>query len=106
MILALQDIGWDFILAQPSKSAIWLPGSDHPTLLGDVPLNRTCSIAAIRLFSEKPLAGLQLVAFPQTRRDRQGRIKREAAYLVTSLPLTRPIKRLERRRWGERSPER
>lgn len=100
MILALQDLDWHFILAQPNKNAIWLPDSNRPTLLRDLPVKRTVSIAHIHLFSEKPLGGLQLVAFPQTRRDRQGRIKREVAYLVTSLPLTRRIKRLGCRRWG------
>lgn len=101
MIQTLQDLHWDFILAQNKSYHIWLPEADQSIRLDTLPVSkRGYRVSNIRLFAENPIDGLNLFAFPHKRRDKAGRLKHETAYLTTSLPLTRSTKRLGRRRWG------
>lgn len=93
MIAALQYLGWDFILAQTQSTHIWLPDATASMPLNhlDLPKKGACRIANVRLLSKNPISNLNLVAFPQVKRDRYGHIKREICYLVTSLPPHSPL---------------
>lgn len=102
MIRALRDLGWDFILAQRGHVHIWQPQADtsHPLQTLAVPSVGSLALPGVTLFAGARLAGINLLAFLHKRRDKYGHLKHEVCYLATSLPLTRQVRRLGRRRWG------
>lgn len=98
MIRTLRELGWDFILAQRKSVHFRRKGEQHTQPLAS--LSAGGQLANVDLFAKDLLGVINIVAFPQRRYTKTGRLKRVMCYLATSLPLTRPIRRLGRRRWG------
>ena len=98
----LREIGWDFILAQPSHCVF------RPSIHADgVPLVRlpvtphhNCQVAQVELFAQQRLASINILAFYQPHSSPLHRDRGDICYLATSLPLTPTLRRLGRRRWG------
>jgi hypothetical protein len=101
LIRVLQALGWDFILAQKASDHIWRPGATQSEALRTLPVTRQQSVCLehIELAQQARLGPLNLLAFWSPRYS-GGHQRRPVTYLVTSLPLTRSLKRVGRRRWG------
>ena len=100
ILRCLQALGWDFIIAHAAKTHVWINGVAQP--LGCLPVTPTQPYYCtdVKLFAAAALGTFNLVAFPQPHYDKNGRLKRDTCYLITSLPLTLPIRSLGRRRWA------
>lgn len=102
MIRALREWHWDFILGEPSRVHFRRPGEPTSQALRTLPVShhRGYHLAHVELFARQRLAGLNLLAFYQPHHTQTGQRQRQVAYLVTSLPLHRGLRRLGRRRWA------
>lgn len=103
MIRTLREIGWDFMLAQPSHCGFRSSIKDARSLpLASLPVtpHHPCQLAQVELFAQQRLGGINILAFYQTHYTRFHKLKRKVCYIATSLPLTAGLKRLGRRRWG------
>lgn len=102
MIRALRQIGWDFILAQRHHVHFYPNGRNTHQALNTLPVtaHRGCQFDNVDLFATERIGAIQLVAFWKREYDKDGKLRREVCYLATSLPLSRPIRRLGTRRWG------
>jgi hypothetical protein len=102
MIRTLREMGWDFMLAQPShcvfRPAIHASGVPLASLL--VTPHHPCQLAQVELFAQERLGGINILAFYQPHYTRFNKLKRKISYVATSLPLTSGLRRLGRRRWG------
>ena len=97
----LRHLGWDFMLGQRNHKHFWQPGADCSQALASlqVQCGETYQLANIELGKEQRLSALNLIAFRSICHS-GGQRRRKIAYVVTSLPLKRGLKRLGRRRWG------
>lgn len=100
MVRTLRELGWDFFLAQMGNWQVYLPGSATSCSLSTIPVKKQgcVIIAGVELY-KKRFSGLTLLAFRQTHRLGK-KVKREVCYLITTLPASRNLKRVGRRRWG------
>jgi len=102
MIRTLREIGWDFMLAQPSHCAFRASIKADSLPLASLPVtpHHSCQLAQVELFAQERLASINILAFYQPHYTRFNKLKREICYLATSLPLSAGLRRLGRRRWG------
>lgn len=102
MIRSLREIGWDFILAQPSHCVFRTSVKAEGTPLASLPVtaHHPCQVPQVELFSQQRLASINILAFYQPHRSPIHRDTGDICYLATSLPLTPSLRRLGRRRWG------
>jgi hypothetical protein len=101
IIQLARQLGWNFILAQKCSTHFWRPQATRSEAFEGLPVTarRSYQLANIALGHKQRLDGLNLLAFWSPHYS-GGHQRREVAYLVTSLPLSRSLKRLGRRRWG------
>jgi hypothetical protein len=101
MILALRELGWDFILGQQANVHFRQRGDSTTRPFSSLPVPRhgTSLIPNIELTATHLLGGLNLMAFYEPKHNGPRR-KRTYHYLVTSLPLHAALRRIGRRRWG------
>ena len=102
MIRTLREIGWDFMLAQPSHCCFRpsIKAASVPLASLAVTPDHACQVAQVELFAQQRLGGINLLAFYQPHYSKPNKLKRQVCYLATSLPLTPGLRRLGRRRWG------
>jgi Transposase DDE domain len=102
MIRVLREIGWDFILAQPSHCCFRpaVNAASVPLVSLPVTPHHSCQVAQVELFAQQRLGGINILAFYQPHYSQPHKRKRAVCYLATSLPLTPSLRRLGRRRWG------
>jgi len=102
IIRALRQLQWDFILAQRHHVHFAYIGQQQTQALKTLPVKsyRGVQVANIDLFASERIGAIQLLAFQKREYDKDGKIRRETCYLATSLPLTRPIRSIGRRRWA------
>lgn len=102
MIRFLRFIGWDFILAQRHHVHFCHVGQNTSHALNTLPVtrHRACQLANVDLFARERIGSIQIVAFWKKEYNKDGKLRREICYLATSLPLSRNIRRLGKRRWG------
>lgn len=102
MIRTLREVGWDFMLAQPSHCGFRASILANSLPLASLPVTppHPCQLAQVELFAHERLGGINILAFYQPHYTRFNKLKRQVSYLATSLPLTPGLKRLGRRRWG------
>ena len=102
MIRTLRQIGWDFMLAQPSQCGFRASIHDRSRPLASLPVTplHSCQLAQVELFAQERLGGMNILAFYQPHYTRLHKLKRQVCYIATSLPLTPGLRRLGRRRWG------
>ena len=102
MIRTLREIGWDFILAQPSH-CVFRPAVDAKGVpLASLPVTpaHPCQVEQVELFAQQRLASINILAFYQPLHSQLHRDRGDICYLATSLPLSSSLRRLGRRRWG------
>ena len=94
--------GWDFILGQRAHHCFRRVGDEAWRPLSMLPMTprQTTFRADIQLTKTEPLPAVHLVAFYAPYRITPQRTIRQQRYFATSLPITRPLRRLGRRRWG------
>jgi hypothetical protein len=102
MIRTLRELGWDFMLAQPSHCGFRSSIQADSVPLASLPVTpqHPCQLAQVELFAQERLSGITILAFYQPHYTRFNKLKRRVCYLATSLPLSPGLKRLGRRRWG------
>jgi hypothetical protein len=101
MIQRLLHLGWEFMLGQQANWHVRLPGQSASQAFATLPVPKTGTLlqANIEVFAHTLLGNLNLMAFydPHYARTQH---KRDFRYVITSLPLSRGLRRLGRRRWG------
>ena len=102
MMRALREMGWDFMLAQPSHCCFRSSLQSDSLPLASLPVtpHHPCQLTRVELFAQERLGGLNMLAFYQPHYTRFNKLKRKVCYLATSLPLTPGLRRVGRRRWG------
>src|SRR5690242_12244076 len=101
MIRMLREIGWDFILAQPSHCVFRPSIHAEAVPLASLAVTSThhCQVEQVELFAQQRLACINILAFYQPHSSPLHRDRGDVCYLATSLPLTPSLRRLGRRRW-------
>jgi len=94
-------IGWDYILGQRSAKHYRQGHTGQWQALNTLPVTKTrpCYVSNVEFTREYAYGPVNLFAFHQVKLYRR-RIKREIVYCVTSLPISRPVRRIGHRRWG------
>jgi len=102
MIRTLREMRWDFMLAQPSHCGFRSSIQANSVPLASLPVTpqHACQLPHVELFAQERLGGMNILAFYQPHYTRFNKLKRKVCYLATSLPLSRGLRRLGRRRWG------
>lgn len=102
LIRTLRQLRWQFIVGLQANVKFRSAADGPMQALRTLPVtpSRSCQLERVDLFEGDPLSSINIYAFYQPHYDKAGKRKREVCYLATSLPLTRPIRSLGRRRWG------
>ena len=98
----LRDHGWDFIGGQSGQRHFWYPGQEQSQALNSLTLKpgQHRAIAHALIGQQHPFGDVNLYLFYQPHRCDPSQPSREVEYVATSLPLSRLIKTLGKRRWG------
>lgn len=100
IIKLLVDLNWDFMLAQKKSNHFWALDRSHSQAFATLPVCRHRTLYRSRIgIGQHGWGCFNLMAFYKPRYS-GGHRRREIAYIVTSLPLSRGLKRIGRRRWG------
>jgi len=98
----VREQGWDFIGAQTGQTHFYHPGEETSQALSDleVKAGRTRHIAHALLGQSHRFGDVDLYGFRQPHHRVPSQRSREMQYLATSLPPSRLVRMLGKRRWG------
>lgn len=98
----MRDHGWDFILGQAANTGYRPYGTSSWHLLRDLPVTARHPVYLAQVeWTEQHMYGpLNLFAFYAPHQNAPESVCREIRYCATSLPITRSLRRIGRRRWG------
>lgn len=98
----LQQQGWHFMLGQAANTRYCEWGSARWQLLRDLPVtpHRAMYLSNIAWTELHAYGPLNAFAFYDPHQNSPESPRRDIHYCATSLPITHPLRRLGRRRWG------
>ena len=101
MRFVTRQLGWDFILGQRSYTQFHL-GDWHWQAVNQLQVSPSSPFYASNIFWTKSynFGPLNFFAFHKPYQANPHAPQKKVRYLTTSLPITQPLRRLGRRRWG------
>ena len=98
----VREHGWDFIGAQTGQTHFYHPGAETSQALSSlaVKAGRTRHIPQALLGQQHRFGDVNLYVFRQPHHRVPSQRSREMQYLATSLPASRLVRMLGKRRWG------